>query len=100
MVAMSNILTSKNMTRLRKGDLVRHSGMLCIFRGLLKKKTWVRLLCPNDKIIAVSKREIVRKERARAAALTEFKTAIRREPEDWNFIYPTTSNTRRSTTST
>jgi hypothetical protein len=57
--------------------VVKYAGMLCIVRGFRKAKTWIKLMAPNDQIVEVPKRELQRKEKARLAAITSFKAAVK-----------------------
>lgn len=79
------VLSPKTLRTLKKGELVKHSGMLCVvIRFLRRTRIGVVLLGPDNRQFTVHRHKLVKKQALLSVARAEFKTArkgIRETPE-------------------
>lgn len=74
---MERTLSLWSLPHLRKADLVRHSGMLCIVLGFLRNRLGIRLRAPDDSIITVSRDTLKEKAALRTQALLSVRASCR-----------------------
>jgi hypothetical protein len=82
------VLSSKTLRTLKKGQLVKHSGMLCIVLRFLKRtRIGIYLRGPDDKEFLVRRHKLANKEALLSQARAEFKASQRGLRETPDFLF-------------